>query len=711
MARAKNRGLTYARRSTDKQEISLPSQIEWAVTAARDHGVILDAAVADLTHMQAQRLHSHKDIRLDDGISGSDLTRPGFLAVSHDALADKTISHLFIYKRDRFARPNDAMQAAQIEKRLLMAGITLVFSDTVSAPILLGEQNIMRDLELLLAYYQGGEELRKHAERVLGFQKMLAEGGYRVGGNPSYGFVRVLVDASGNVLEELPQGKTVRQPGCHVRAIPKDAEKIAIWLQMLEWKAKGWGIKRIAKQLNDLGIPSPNAGRTRTDHGVKHKVSGKWSANTVAELCYNPIILGVQQYGKRSEGKIRRLGANGPRLLEEEKDLSATGSVRTIINDASLRISKQVGEAKFDPEQWQEIQRQMVERGKNQRGIARAKDPARYPLACRLVDLTDGCGSILYGRTTQARAVYTCGRYMKTAGAECASNQVDAEAMLRFTLRTLKQFVDLPGRRDKLRQKLLERARREAQEPAIDPRAMELARLQTRHTELHAQRETIAYRMARERDDNLYAALAGQYQAAQAELREVEEALRRQEAAQATVEARLPEVQAEAALALLDDVRRITADPAARGEINPLLQRLGLRVGLTFASTVKGKKRVVRRLLSGRMVFGDGLLPVPLFGKDHVEDGPHGCAHVLAAPGGAAGESASNQERLPDGDRAIPKAESDVIVEKSREKKQSDEKGAFPSSAAAVGDRSPDRRNKSQPEGISITKVSRGERT
>src|SRR5207342_3387915 len=110
------------------------------------------------------------------------------------------------------------------------------------------------------------------------------------------------------------------------------------------------------------------------------------------------------------------------------------------------------------PERWQEIQRQTRERGQSQRGIPRAKDPARYPLACRLVDLTDGCGSVLYGRTTHDRAIYTCGRYMRTAGAECESNQVDAEATLRFTLKTLRQFVDLNGRRGKLRQKLLERA-------------------------------------------------------------------------------------------------------------------------------------------------------------------------------------------------------------------------------------------------------------
>jgi hypothetical protein len=54
-------------------------------------------------------------------------------------------------------------------------------------------------------------------------------------------------------------------------------------------------------------------------------------------------------------------------------------------------------------------------------------------------------------------------------------NQVDAKAILRFILKTLKQFVDLLGRREKLRRKLLERARREAQGPAIDTRAAELA--------------------------------------------------------------------------------------------------------------------------------------------------------------------------------------------------------------------------------------------
>ena len=304
------------------------------------------------------------------------------------------------------------MQAATCEKKLLEAGITIVFSDVISLPLRLGAQHIMRNLELLLGCYQGGEELRKHAERVLGFQKMLAEGGYRTGGNAPYGFIRVLVDGNGNILEELPPGKTVRQQGCHVRVVPKDLAKIAVWVRILTWKEQGWDIKRIAKQLNDLGIPSPDAGKTRTDHGIRHLVTGKWSPNMVGELCRNATIVGVQEYGKHSEGKIRRLGANGPRLLDEDQDQAADGKLRIIINDPALRIRKDVGEAQCSPEQWQAIQTQMDERGRNQRGVSR-KDPGRYPLSCRLVDMTERCGSFLYGRTNQGRAVYTCGRYMR----------------------------------------------------------------------------------------------------------------------------------------------------------------------------------------------------------------------------------------------------------------------------------------------------------
>ena len=103
-----------------------------------------------------------------------------------------------------------------------------------------------------------------------------------------------------------------------MRILPYDLEKLRIWVTMLQWRAAGEGIKRIARKLNELGIPAPDAGRVRTDHGQRHLLPGKWHATTVRDLCSNPIIAGIKQYAKRSMGRYRRVGIDGPRELTEQ---------------------------------------------------------------------------------------------------------------------------------------------------------------------------------------------------------------------------------------------------------------------------------------------------------------------------------------------------------------------------------------------------------
>ena len=95
----------------------------------------VDATPADLQHMRSQNsLHSYKSIRLDDGITGSDPTRPGFKALIHDSISDRSISHNFGFRRDRFFRPEEPVEALQTEKDLSRAGVTIVFSTEVVPP-------------------------------------------------------------------------------------------------------------------------------------------------------------------------------------------------------------------------------------------------------------------------------------------------------------------------------------------------------------------------------------------------------------------------------------------------------------------------------------------------------------------------------------------------------------------------------------------------
>jgi hypothetical protein len=612
------------RRSSGRQETSLETQLDWAIGAAARDKVALDASQDDLKYMKANRLSSYKDIRLDDSITGADLHRPGFLALNQDALRQHTYSHIYIHKRDRYGRPEDAIDMVAREKKLLLAGITIVFSDSASEPMERGRQYPERELAMLLGYYESGAFLIKLAERVLEKQRLLALDGFRTGGNASYGFVRVLVDAQGRVLEELPPGRRVRQSGCHVRIVPKDGTQLKVRLHILDLKHKGWGLKRIAGHLTKLGIPSPDAGKVRTDHGVPHVVSGTWSPGTVREICTDPINIGLQEYGRRSEGAHRRLGGAGPRLLSDA-DRNAQDEPRTVMNNKDTTITAPTGIAPlFDEKRFQEMRLQIEERGKQQRGIPRTKDPARYPLSCRIADLTDGCGAVMYGRMHGQRPIYVCGRYMRTEGGECENNAVDGEAMLRFTLKTLRQLVDRHGNQEKLRQLLLERARQD-QDPLPNPTEQEIQVRTAAVNDLKEQLVVVRRRMALEKDDSRYAAIAEEFDRIRTELEHAEKELVAKRRSSPLRTTQSPEAEVNAAMALLGDICRITTDDSARSEIHPLLKRLGIWVGLNFGSAIKGKKRVVRRLLGGVMTFGGRGLSVPLYGSSNRNSSDGNC--------------------------------------------------------------------------------------
>jgi DNA invertase Pin-like site-specific DNA recombinase len=194
--RPRNRGLVYLRRSDPKQGLSLPTQLNWAIDEAQRLGVPLEGDLNDLEYMQANHLVALKSLRLDDAVTGGDLSRPGFRALIDEAQSDRTISHIFFYKRDRLARPQEAFEVALIEKNLSTSGITIVLSGKIVPPIERGEGELSDDIALVLDYHQSGQFLRTLSERIIATQRGLAEQGYWLGGRPPLGFIRILVDAS-----------------------------------------------------------------------------------------------------------------------------------------------------------------------------------------------------------------------------------------------------------------------------------------------------------------------------------------------------------------------------------------------------------------------------------------------------------------------------------------------------------------------------------
>lgn len=614
-SRQPNQALLYLRRSNSKQELSLQSQIQWAIPEAEKHGVRLDASLADLEEARRQNMSAYKAIRLDDAITGADLDRPGLQALIADAIADSSISHLFVYKRDRIGRPEDPCVLLMMEHQIRRAGVTIVTSEGVAPPLERGERDLAGDITHLVAYYESRQWLESHAERIIVAQQQLAREGFSTGRRPSYGFARFLVGRDGAVIEKLDPGRRVRQHECHVAILPDidEPEKLAIRKLMLDLRRDGWGWKRIALHLNKLGIPSPAAGETRTDNGVRHRISGRWWPNTVASLCKDPLVVGILEYGRRAEGALRRQSPDGPQRLTDA-DRHADGRTRLRLNAESECIRTKVAGGNdpwYDPEAFAEIQHQIVERGRDQRGVTRSRDPARWPLSGILIDLTNGCGHPMYGRKHGQRAIQVCGRYWKTGGAECDNNTVDAEATLRFVLRTIRQLVYQHGDLSQLEKFLADRATRTRKQERATP----ILGIERRVAECEESLAVVRHRMARERDDDVYAGLTTEFQEISDDLRSAKNELVRERKRVAS------ESDADAAVAgakeLLGSIEQVASDPTARAGINPLLRRLGVLVGLRFVAAVKGRKRCVRRLASGEMTFGGRPLSVPFYGREN----------------------------------------------------------------------------------------------
>ncbi len=375
---------------------------------------------------------------------------------------------------------------------------------------------------------------------------------------------------------------------------------------------------------NSEGIPSPDAGRIRHDHGVPHVVTGKWGHTTVLELSRNPFAVGIQEFGRRSEGKHRRLGANGPRILNEG-DIAESGRERIVFNPPDVTIEAPNGsEGSYDLGKWRAIQQMNDERGATRRGIPRATDLGKYPLSCRVIDITDNCGSIMFGRTSGKRKVYTCGRYMQYR--ECEHNQTDAEALLKFTLLRLAKY-SLRGNfpRGRLRDLLLHRAQADGahdQQNSVRPNERGLRRRRERLAQEH---QACGRRMAIENDEARFKFIAGEFDRLTAELAAAEAAIATLPTAPPV---HSPKAEVDVALELLEKIHQIIGDPTARDDFPALFKMLGLQIGLRFMAAIKGKTRTVRRLAGGVMGFGGADLPVRRHGDRRVE-GPVGADVAL----------------------------------------------------------------------------------
>lgn len=611
------RGVMYGRRSQSKakQEHSFAYQVEVAMKRARDVNVPLAVAAALVAEAERTGSANIGELYVDDGISGSELNRPGLDKLIADLKADRSISHVFVHKRDRLARPHRTSDGARREEEIVELGVTIVFENEIVEPRRPGEDDTVEVVTRDLEYSRSGRYSYELSDRVLKTAWLIAGEGYRLGGPAPYGIVRILVDASGKEVEELPLGKKVDQPGCRVRIKPKDWGKIRVWVSIIEQFEKGLGARAIANRLTAQGIPTPAAGSKRKRNGIDVPVSTAWHSETVMQLLRNPAIIGLQAYGRQSAGTHKRWSPDGPRDIDDRDvviDSDGCEHLRLIYNEVGEYMTAPAGyEPLVEPERWHRIQEMLANRTNPQVRKPKSRALDKYPLATRVYCLCEGCGALMYGHKQHGDLKYICSRYEESNGKECEHNAVSSERLFEFACRLVTHGLGVGADEREMRDKLLEHARRVRNATPEFRRKEEADFWSDKVASLVADAETAGRRMAVERDDAAYDMLKREYSRLNRDVAHAKAELAKATNALSAADDLSIDEEVESGMRLVRHLAAVLLDPDNREEARDIFRRLGIQIGLTFGAQKFGPKRFVRRLKGGVVVYGDAELPRP----------------------------------------------------------------------------------------------------
>ncbi len=618
--RAPQRGLFYTRDSGGEHENTPGEYVRWAMRAAGVHGVRFAGTPDQLERMIRTRVWREGDVFVDYGVKGNQLSRRGLDAMLQTAETETAVSHVFMPRRDRLARPDDPLDGVQIENRLRQRGVTLVYMDLVLAPLGRGRRDMGEMIVGLIDFDKAGKERRDLAEKLLYSQLKLARSGFSTGGRAPYGFCRWQVKEDGTPVRQLEDGDWTKRAGHHAVWLPVEDEQVWATIHRILNLLETTPASQVAALLTREKVPSPDAGRERTDRGVRHQTSGVWHQVTITNIARNPLLRAVVEYGRRSMGDVLRFTKLQPRELTDD-DLRTDGKPKVIVNPVADRIT---APTRFAPPvelgQVERVIQVLDHRAGTQRGKPRAKDPARNPLGCRVFDC--GCGWPMYRQPYNGSFRYACGLYQQSHGAECKHNTVDGVQATRFLLSCVRQRILAPGFRDRLRKRLEELARNERAQASPAPDAA--AALEASVAEVRRKRTLAEENMALAATPDQFRAISKVFDQLQQQERTLDEQLRtsRQEPEPVRTTTGM---DVDAALAVLDRLAPLAAEPENLGAVGALFTRLNARMFFRFAPASWGK-RSVNRVSGGVVTFGMTPPPITLY------DGPTGRRALSGRP-------------------------------------------------------------------------------
>lgn len=600
------RAVFYSRDSGGRSEMTPAKYVEFAQKKAKEFDVSFDGDVRTIERMMKDGIPNVGDIYLDYGVQGHKKSRPALDQLRTRIANDNSIDVLVIPRRDRLFRPNHPLDGLLLEAEFSKAGITIVYQDKVVPPTKKGARHDLAQLMVgLVDFDRAGADRRDLARKIILAQIRLAERGYSTGGRPAFGFRRSLVTEQGELVRHLQEGERVRMRGCHVVWQP-DENKIDLVRRILGL-LKNHPANRVARMLNDEGIPSPDAGRFRTDNGVRHLVSGNWNGTTITNIARNPLLVAINAYGRRSMGDQLRLSSDGVRELEET-DFREGEQPKVIRNPSDLHVT---GQGAFDPivdpKEHKALIQDLDRRGATQKAIPRSRNPKMNPLGGRVYDMD--CGWLMYRAPYSGSFRYKCGLYDLSHGQQCRHNTVKGPEATAFLLSCVRQRLLAPGLWQKLRERLKQIADREASTGQDDSR---IAMIQKKQLEVQEELKAVTKSLARAGDrQDLFEAMTSEFDELKTQEKSLASQLNELKAKASVASEDVAEV--EKALELAMNLTELADSKMDDFELpRQLFDLTNVRLFVQFQEVQQGK-RTVNQLAGGVVTFGAAEPPIEIY--------------------------------------------------------------------------------------------------
>jgi len=291
----------YLRRSTDRQEQSIPDQRKAVEQYAQQRGLCLSKCY------------------VDDAISGtSTIGRKAFQEMVADAQRpQRPFSHIVVYDVKRFGRV-DNDEAGYYRHILRLHGVDVCYvTENFNGD---GTDDLLRPVK----QWQAREESKDLSKVTIRGLLSKVAGGWWMGGVPAHGYDLRYENAEGKfllVLRHLPDGskQVLDEKGRQIRTLARreslsiskrdraklvfsEPPRVKVVQEIFRLYVKeGRGFKAIADALNRRNEPTPRGPAWARIY------SGQWTDTTIRAILVNPIYTGDMVWNRRTDGRFHRI--------------------------------------------------------------------------------------------------------------------------------------------------------------------------------------------------------------------------------------------------------------------------------------------------------------------------------------------------------------------------------------------------------------------